>query len=96
MSTDATVRFQKLKGRENFDTWRINAKSYLIIRKVWKCFTTELTTDASATQKEENELSLLLDESILSYIADTKTAKQAWRHSKKHLRIVASVEGSSY
>lgn len=84
MSNEGTIRqFQKLKGRENFDTWKISAKSYLVIRKVWKCFNTELAEDATSAQKEENELawselSLLLDESILSYIADTTTAKGAW------------------
>lgn len=89
MSNEGAVRqFQKLKGRENFDTWRISAKSYLVIRKVWKCFTTELTENATNAQKEENELawselSLLLDESILSYIADTTTAKQAWEALEK-------------
>lgn len=88
------ARFEKLKGRENFDTWRINAKSYLVIKKVWKCFTTQLATNATAEQLEKDELawselSLLLDKSILSYIADTTTAKQAWES------LVKSFEDSS-
>lgn len=82
MASEAN-RFQKLKGRENYDTWKISAKSYLVIKKAWSCVENGLATDASAEKKEADllawsELSLLINENVYSYIAETKTAKQAW------------------
>lgn len=82
MATDAN-RFAKLKGRENYDTWKISAKSYLVIKKVWSCVANGLSPSATNDQKETDltawsELSLLIHESVYSYIAETKTAKDAW------------------
>lgn len=83
MATDGS-RFTKLKGRENYDTWKISAKSYLVIKKVWSCVANGLPADAKAEQKETDllawsELSLLIHESVYSYIAETKSAKEAWK-----------------
>lgn len=77
------IRFSKLKGRENYDTWKIAAKSYLVIKKVWSCTQKSLADNASQADKDLDllawsELNLLLDESIYSYVADTNTAKKAW------------------
>lgn len=76
-------RFSKLKGRENYDTWKISARSYLVIKKVWSCMKTTLAANATQADKDADllawsELNLLLDESVYSYIADTTTAKAAW------------------
>ncbi|XP_037024246.1 uncharacterized protein LOC119066082 [Bradysia coprophila] len=76
-------RFSKLKGRENYDTWKISAKSYLVIKKAWSCVENGLTSEATSVQKEADQMAwsqiiLLIDESVYSYIAETKTAKEAW------------------
>jgi len=77
-------RFHKLKGRENYDTWKISAKSYLVIKKLWMYVQNDLPSDATNAQKEADltawsELTLLIDESIYSYIAETNNAKDAWK-----------------
>lgn len=77
------TRFSKLKGRENYDTWKISAKSYLVIKKAWSCVEKGLDSNATTEQKEANllawsELNLLIHESVYSYIAETKSAKDAW------------------
>lgn len=82
MSSGIEIRFAKLKGRDNYDTWRMAAKSYLVIKGYW----TSILKGPSADKNDEiekdlkawSELNLLLDESIYSYIADTTTAKAAW------------------
>lgn len=87
MASDTMNRFSKLKGRENYDLWKISAKSYLVIKGLWSCILTEPT----ATKTEEiekdlkalSELTLLLDENLYSYIAGAKTAKQAWMNLEK-------------
>lgn len=80
-STNRSVK--KLMGRQNYDTWKVYAKSFLVINGLWKYTQSELATDASATEKENNmkawsELCLLVDETVLSHILETDTAKKAW------------------
>lgn len=81
--TSKADRISKLKGRENYDTWKISAKSYLVIKKVWSCIEKGLAGDASSAQKEADQMAwseiiLLIDETIYSYVAETNTAKEAW------------------
>lgn len=79
--------FTKLKGRENYDNWKIAAKSYLVIKKLWKWILNE--PDPTKTAEIEGdltawaELNLLLDESVYSHIANTNTAKEAWSALEK-------------
>lgn len=87
MANNATTTFTKLKGRENFDIWKISAKSYLVIKGLWSCILVEPkadeTTELEKDLKALSELTLLLDESIYSYISDANTAKQAWTKLEK-------------
>lgn len=80
---DTNRSVKKLLGRQNYDTWKVYAKSYLVIRELWKYTQEELADNATTTEKENNlkawsEINLLVDETVLSYILDTQTAKQAW------------------
>lgn len=77
-------RFSKLKGRENYGTWKLSAKSYLVIKKCWPCIEKGLNSDATPAQKEADQLAwseliLLIDESVYSYMAETNTARDAWK-----------------
>lgn len=87
MSNTEIRTFSKLRGRENYDTWKLAAKSFLVIKGLWSW--TQKEPDASKTTEVENdlktwsELVLLLDESVYSYIANTKTAKSAWENLEK-------------
>lgn len=70
-------------GRENYDTWKIYAKSFLVIKGLWACTQAELAADATAANKEKDlkawsEINLLVHKSVLSYIINTTTAHQAW------------------
>lgn len=85
MSTEENTnnKLKKLMGRQNYDTWKIYAKSYLVIKGLWTTTQTDLANDASNAAKEKDlkawsEISLLLDETVLSYIAETNTSKEAW------------------
>lgn len=87
MPSNTETHFVKLKGRENWDTWRMAAKSYLVIKGYWKCILKEPTANKSdeveLDLKAWSEINLLLDESIYSYIGDTLTAKSAWEALEK-------------
>lgn len=82
MSNNSGTTFTKLKGRENFDIWKVSAKSYLVIKGLWSCILEEpKENDSDGTAKDLkalSELTLILDESIYSYISDAVTTKQAW------------------
>lgn len=87
MSNDSIRNFSKLKGRENFDIWKISAKSFLVIKGLWSCILKEPTADKSEEIEKDlralSELTLLLDESIYSYISGATTAKSAWENLEK-------------
>lgn len=82
MSRGTEIKFTRLKGRDNYDTWRMATKSYLVIGGHWTCIMKEPTVgkteEIDKDLKAWSELNLLLDESIYSYMADTTTAKGAW------------------
>lgn len=72
----------KLKGKQNYDTWKTYAKSFLVIKELWNCTQVQIAEDATAKAKESDlkawsEINLLVHESVLSYIIDTATAHEA-------------------
>lgn len=87
MTPKNDISFTKLRGRENYDTWKVAAKSYLIIKGLWAHTQTEPEA-GKADQIEKDlrawaEINLLMDESIYSYIIGTSTAKSAWESLEK-------------
>lgn len=87
MASKIDISFSKLRGRENYDTWKVAAKSYLIIKGLWLC--TQKEPEEGKTEQIEKdlktwaEINLLLDESIYSYMIGTSTAKSAWESLEK-------------
>lgn len=77
-----------LRGRENFDIWKRQAKSCLIIKKCWSVVEKGVVAtgaaganaenDASADQRALAEITLMVDPSNYGHIATATTAKQAW------------------
>ena len=83
MSVDHQARIEKLRGRENYDTWKISAKSYLVIRGLWNHVLVELAATANEKERENDlkaqcEINLLIEKFNYSYIADCTSAKQVW------------------
>ena len=89
MASKIDISISKLRGRENYDTWKVAAKKYLIIKGLWSC--TQKEPEEEKTEKIEKDLkawaenNLLLDESIYSYIIGTSTAKSATPNTLAHL-----------
>lgn len=83
MSSELSQRLSKLKGRENYDTWKIASKSYLVIKDLWSCIENEPDPEQPDTLAKDlkawSELSLLIHENLYSYIAGTTTAHAAWK-----------------
>lgn len=75
------MNIDKLKGRENFDTWKLAAQSYLVIKGLWANFKVVSPTTADekeADLKTRSELILLIEPENYCYVSDKKTAKEAW------------------
>lgn len=87
MANDTMRSFSKLKGRENYDLWKISAKSYMVIKGLWSCVLKEPTATKTEEMEKDlkalSELTLLLDENLYSYIAGAETTKQAWMNLEK-------------
>lgn len=82
MSTQS-LSFERLKGRENFSEWKVGARAWLTAKGHWTYVSSDLPSDATEgiktlNQKALAELTLLLDPSIYSHIADIDEAKKAW------------------
>lgn len=82
------IPFELLKGKENFDTWRVGAEAYLSTRKLVK-WTKNAPNAEKATMKKKGEieddsiakgeLTLLLDPSLYNHVAKAVTTKEAWK-----------------
>lgn len=87
MSNDSNRTFSKLKGRENFDIWKISAKSFLVIKGLWSCVLKEPNANKPEELEKDlkalSEITLLLDENLYSYISSATTAKSAWENLEK-------------
>lgn len=77
------IPFALLRGRENFDSWRIGAQAYLSTRKLWKWTTKTLDTSKPDEVEEDTvargELTLLLDPTLYNHVAKSTTTKAAWK-----------------
>lgn len=78
-----TQNFPKLKGRENYQTWAISAKSYLTVKDLWK-YTQSVPDDKTTDpvkllyEKTLAELTLLIEPKCYSYIEGAENPKSAW------------------
>lgn len=81
--TATSNSIEKLRGRDNSDTWKIAAKSYLVINGYWSCSTSAVAGDGFSDflekhEKTLSELTLMVDPTFYSYIYDKTNAKDAW------------------
>lgn len=76
---------EKLRGRENFDTWKLAAKSSLIIKNLWEVIENEVSPDESpaTNAKAISEIVLIIDASLYNYIENSKQASVVWHSLEK-------------
>ena len=71
---------ERLRGRENFDVWKRQAKSCLIIKGCWAVVEKGVVAvgDAALNERALAEITLMVDPSNYGHIAMAETAKDAW------------------
>lgn len=68
----------KLKGRENYDTWKTYMEWYLTLKGLWPCV--EGTgTDTGKNATAVATMGLLVESHVMSYVRGKRTAKEAWK-----------------
>lgn len=70
--------FAKLKGRANYDEWKVAAKSYLTIKGLWGVVKEEATESPETNAKAIGEITLMIEPSLYNYIIDSTSAKDVW------------------
>lgn len=78
-----TVNIEKLRGRENYDTWKRAAQSYLTINGYWSCTKSNTTSASEDAVKEKHEkalaeIYLMIEPQIYPYIDGSDQVKDAW------------------
>lgn len=78
---------ERLKERDNYDSWRISARAALELSGLWQYVSGELT-EKDADKKVEGEmkakakLTLMVDPINYSHLQSAKTAKEIWSNLK--------------
>jgi len=69
----------KLKGRENYDSWRFAVEAYLTDQDLWDCVSGVCKTNPCKKDvKARSKIILLVDQVNYVHLQSTKTAKDAW------------------
>lgn len=75
--------FERLKGRENYSTWKIGARAHLISKGFFETIEEALTEASTGVQKKADkkalaELTLLVHPDVYTYLEEANTAKDGW------------------
>ncbi|KAJ8967368.1 hypothetical protein NQ317_017455 [Molorchus minor] len=72
---------ERLKGRENYDTWKFAVQTYLEHEELWSAVEgTEI--DGKKVTKARSKIILLVDPMHYVHVQSTKTAQEAWNNLK--------------
>lgn len=79
---------ERLKGRENYETWKMSARAALELSGLWGHVDgtdseTNPTTKAAGDAKARSKLTLLVETINYSHIQSATSAKQVWDNLKK-------------
>lgn len=75
--TSSLPSMEKLKGRENYNTWQFAMKTYLEHEELWECVT-GVTVDTKLLSKAKSKIILMIDPVNYIHIQSAKTAKEVW------------------
>ncbi|CAL1674592.1 unnamed protein product [Lasius platythorax] len=86
-NSSSTLQLEKLKGRENYSTWKFAMEAYLQNEDLWDCIEAppggSISTDQKRVTLARAKIILSLDPLNYVHVQDTKTAVEAWEKLKK-------------
>ena len=68
---------EKLKGRENFDSWKFAVQNFMEHEELWPSVL-GVETDSKKNIKAKSKLILLIDPVIYVHVKTATSAKQVW------------------
>lgn len=84
MASESSINIEKLKGSENYHTWRFAMENVLDFCGLDKCITNPCTeTDEVKLRKAKARIVLSIDESLYVHIQTLSTAAQIWSALKE-------------
>lgn len=81
MSTSFLASIEKLRGRENYSTWKFCIENYLELEDLSKCITGEETC-AKKNSKAKAAINLSIDKVNFVHVKSAKTVKEVWDNLK--------------
>lgn len=81
MSTSFLASIEKLRGRDNYSTWKFSIENYLDLEDLSKCITDE-ETDAKKNAKAKAAINLSIDKVNFVHVKSAKTVKEVWENLK--------------
>lgn len=77
MSFSILPSIERLRGRENFDTWKFAVENYLILDGLWNSVLGTETKPEKLAQAK-SKIILLIDSSLYVHIKEATTPKEVW------------------
>lgn len=81
MSSALLASIEKLRGRENYSTWKFAMENYLAAEGMSSCLT-DAETDVNKIAKAKGAIVLSIDKSNYVHVTTAKTAKETWDNLK--------------
>ncbi|KAH9638116.1 hypothetical protein HF086_014977, partial [Spodoptera exigua] len=81
-SSNGPYTMEKLKGTENYSTWKFSMKMVLIHEELWE-YVEQETSDDKKGNKALARIALSVQPSVIPYIRTAKSAYEAWNNLKK-------------
>ena len=78
MSSSLLSSIEKLRGRENYSSWKFSIESYLALEDLSKCITGE-ETDAKKNAKAKAAIILSIDKVNFVHVQGAETPKDVWK-----------------
>ncbi|CAB0002804.1 unnamed protein product, partial [Nesidiocoris tenuis] len=84
MNNSSSISIEKLRGRENYGSWKIAMRAALRLEKVWtnvvefKSDVDPSTVDCEKDEQALSRITLAIDKVNYSHIAKASTAREAW------------------
>lgn len=88
MASTNVNTIEKLKGLENYSTWKFTMRMLLVHEELWEFVEKELKSEAESADKKKEEkalarIALSVHSDVIPNIRSAKSAYEAWNNLKK-------------
>lgn len=81
MASSILASIEKLRGRENYSSWKFSMENYLALEDLSACVTGN-ETDTKKNAKAKAAIGLSIDKTVIVHIKSAETAEEMWNNLK--------------